>query len=489
MCGLLALALCSASLGAHAQANVTFTINGQSHALPGSTPVSIDGTPAELREVRTRPNGLQANWVDTTGAAPTGVLGAPVLSFSYTVYGPVTANNPLTVLGQPVTVTGDTVLAGVEPPIALALGTPVLISGLVDANGSLLATLVERRAVFGNRFLLTGYVQELGAQAGSLRVGEQWVSAPGIVFQDCAGGVPAVGDYLEMRANAVASFPPGSVLDTVTDARCVQPVPVGTAGAIGTLQGMVQEAPVANEFMLGNVVVRFNTATVFVFGGIDDIAPGAALFAEGTFADATHFDAESIEFLQPAVRYEVPVTPAQVTPGVSISPYGIVVLNSAQVRDQDNILANGLAQTRQVQVRGYLDRNGQAFALRVRDRGNPDVNDCGVRGPVQSVNNPLLAVQGLTIDTTGATFTDEFGTPMSAAQFFAAVQVNHLIDVSAAAFNGATRTLTGGSIVYIGAEPAVAERGASPFGGTTTIREGTAGGYAIPDTVFRNGFE
>jgi hypothetical protein len=478
-----------APLIAQAQANVSFTLNGQSHTLPGSTPVTIDGSLAELREVRTRPNGLQANWVDTTGAAPHGVLGVPVLSFSYTVYGPVTSTSPLAVLGQPVTITGDTVLAGVEPPVTLALGTPVLISGLVDANGSLLATLVERRAVFGNRFLLTGYVQELGAQPGSLRIGDQWVSAPGITFQDCAGGVPALGDYLEVRATAVASFPPGTVLDTVTDARCVQPVPVGTPGAIGTLQGMVQEAPIGNVFHLGSVAVAFTNATVFVFGGIDDLAPGAGLFAEGTFVDATHFNADSIEFLQPAVRYEVPVTPAQVTPGVSISPYGIVVLNSAQLRDQDNILANGLTQARQVQVRGYLDRNGQAFALRVRDRGNPDTNDCGVRGPVQSIANPQLTVQGLTINTTGATFTDEFGTPMTAAQFFAAVQVSHLIDVSAAAFNSTTRTLTGGAIVYIGAEPAMAERGASPFGGTTAIREGTASAYAIPDPVFRNGFE
>lgn len=178
--------------------------------------------------------------------------------------------------------------------------------------------------------------------------------------------------------------------------------------------------------------------------------------------------------------------PADVTSGESLRALGVLVRNTAQVRDEDLILANGLTQARQVEVRGYLDRVGRAYATRVRERGAPDAADVGLRGPVQTISAPRLSIQGLTVDTTGAIFRNELGQPLLASEFFGLLALDHLVDVSAAVYNAGTSTLTGGVITYIGAEPAQIPllRDGSP-----PVNAGTASGYSLTTPLFRDGFD
>ena len=464
--------------------DLTFTINGASVTMPLDTPIVIDDVPATLSDLRYRPNGMQARW-DVAGVQANVLAATPV--FSYTLIGPVTQVSPMAVLGQPLTITADTSLVGVGTSHTLPLGTNVVVAGLVDANGSVLATLVERRGAVGPRFLLTGPVLAVGAQPGTIQVGEQWVSTAGVTFADCAGATPVVGEFVELRANAVDPFPPGSVLNTVTDARCVALVPQGTVAAIGFLEGIVTAVTDATRFEIGALAITLDPTTAFVFGSLDDLDPGVAVVVHGSYVNAQTLAATEIAYVRPVVRFEVPMQPNQFVPGVSMSPFGIPVLWSAQVRDQDGYLANGIAQPRQVQVRGYIDGSGQAYATRVRDRGNVDAADTGVRGPVTAIANPLLTIQGLVIDTTGATFVDEYGAPLDAATFFAGVQVNHMVDVGGAVYNATLGTLTGGSIAWIDA-PVVVPR-LELRGTQATITSGTVGGYAFIEPMFRNDFE
>jgi Domain of unknown function (DUF5666) len=480
----------SAGVAQAQTADLTFSINGRSVTMPLNTPVVIDDVATTLDQLRYRPNGMQARWGEAVAAANNmdGALPTPI--FSFTLIGPVTQSSPIAVLGQPLTITGDTTLAGVSAPFTLPLGTPVVVAGLVDANGSILATLVERRGQMGARFLLTGQVQAVGGQPTTFQVGDQWVSAPAIAFAGCAAATPVVGEFVELRANAVTPFPPGTVLNTVTDGRCVSPVPAGTVGAAGFLQGLVTLVPAPDRFEIGSLVVTMSPTTSFVFGSLDDLDPGVAVTVDGSYVDAQTFAADVVEFVRPVVRYEAPLTPAGVTPGISLRPFSIPVLWTAQVRDEDGILANGLTQATQVEVRGYLDSSGQAYATRVRERGNPDANDVRLRGPVEAIANPFITIQGLSIDTTGDTFADEYGVTMTAPEFFAAVQIDHEVDVSGAAYNATTSTLSGGAIVHIGAEPVILPPGRAARGAAiNTITAGTAGGYAFIEPMFRDGFE
>ena len=171
-----------------------------------------------------------------------------------------------------------------------------------------------------------------------------------------------------------------------------------------------------------------------------------------------------------------------------LSPFGVEVLWTAQVRDEDGILANGLTQASQVEVRGYLDGEGQAYATRVRERGNPDPADVRLVGPLETIADPLLQIQGLTIDTSGALFEDEIGTPMTAMEFYAVVQVGEEVGVSAASYDAASSTLSGGLVSWSGVVAMPPVR-AVAGGGAGLIRAGTASSYALGDVIFEDGFE
>lgn len=476
-----ALAALAASLSLPAAAaTVDLVVGGRAFPLPDTTPVTVDGAPALLGDLVAHRNGLQAR-IDFAPAAVEGA--APTLVFAYTLMGPVTQSDPPAVLGQPLTITADTVLAFFANPPQFPVGQQLVVSGLVDANGSVLATLVEKRPAAGNAYLLGGYVQQVDVAQQRIRVGAQWVATNGVAFADCAGALPAVGDHVVLRANAIEPFPPGTVLDTVFDARCATPAPAGTPGATGFLQGLVTSAG-AGELAIGPLVVAYDATTAFEFGNADDLAPGVVVAVDGAYVDATHFAAEAIEFVRPVVRFEAPMLPSDVTPGVALRPFGIEVRRSAQVRDEDGVLANGLAQPRQVEVRGWLDAAGRAWATRVRTRGAPDAGDVVLRGPAESIADPRLVVQGLAVDTSGATFFDHDQQPMSRTAFFAALAAGDEVDVSGATWDAATRTLAGGAVTLVGTEPVP-----PPPGAAAGIVAGVARGYALPDTVFAHGFD
>ncbi|MGD9583313.1 MAG: DUF5666 domain-containing protein [Lysobacterales bacterium] len=466
--------------------NLDLNINGRPYSLADGMTIEIDGEAATAADLLHRPNGLQARWLDAPTPVTDGAV--PGLVFSYSLIGPVTDSEPLSILGQALTITADTNLAGLTAPVSLPLGTPLLVAGLVDSNGSVLASLVELRTAAGNKYLLTGSVQALGAQPSLVRIGQQWIDAGALPFTDCPGGVASVGDVLSVRANVMTGFQPGDTIDTVVDLRCVTLVPPGTVAAAGFLQGLVTTpAPTPGQFQLGGLGVQYDAQTVFLFGNADDLAEGVAVTVDGNYLDPSSFAAAAVEFVRPVVRFEAPMSVDQVVPGVSVSPFGVAVLGSAQLRDQDGILANGLSQATQVEVRGWLDGVGQAYASRVRSRGNPDASRADLRGPVETIADPLLSIQTLSVDTTGALFFDDLKSPITREQFFAALQVGFLVDVGGAQWNPLARSLTGGDVTLIGAVAPVAARRAD-LAGTGNI-SGTASGYALPDSIFSGGFE
>lgn len=460
-------------------ATQTLLVSNRTYTLPADTPVIIDELAGVLSDLHGQPAGMQVRWLASSVRG-----GAPVPVFGFTLIGPVTAVDPLQVLGQPVTITGDTVIEGFTTPDQLEIGAAMIVAGLVDPNGSVYATLAVLRGAQGNKYLLNGTVTQVVVAEPRVRVGNQWVDTVGVDFVGCATGGPVVGDYLELRADSIAGFATGDPIDTITAARCATPVPLGTAGAQGALEGIVGAGVDGESFQLGTVTIRYGTATVFEFGGPDDLEPGADVSTEGTFIDATTFTADSVEFVRPVVRFEGPMLPVDVTPGVSLRPFGVEVLNSAQLRDDDGILANGLAAPTQVQVRGWLDRNNVAFATRVRERGAADANDVALRGPLAAFSAPQLTIQGLTVDTTGATFFDADGMPLTDTAFFADLQINQVIDIGGAIWNATTRILTGGAITLLGFEHTQPVPG--PLNGVVA---GTVRSYGTPDRVFADGFD
>jgi len=192
-------------------------------------------------------------------------------------------------------------------------------------------------------------------------------------------------------------------------------------------------------------------------------------------------DGPTIQFDAPMIRLEGPIAPADVQPGAegSVTVLGNTVRRAAQLRDEDAIYASGIAQARQVELRGYLDHLGVRWATRARLRGAPDPADSRAGGPVDNVARPLLSVLGLTLDTTGATFEDPAGNAIDADTFFAGALPGASIEQSGS-WNGVD-TLVGGVVALIAPLDPPAGAGAPRSLIVGTLRGG--------DHLFADGFD
>lgn len=409
-------------------------------------------------------------------------LEAAALRFDFGIIGPVTSTAPLRILGQEITSNASTVVLNTPGLSALALGDVVSVSGHIDTNGSMLATLVVRETDPATGWRLSGYVTQVGPPAGEIRVGAQRVNY-GLVNTNNCNPAPALGDFIDLRAQAVPGFTASSVLTTLTRFDCSTAVPLGTFGAVGALEGLVTAVPAAGVFRLDAIDVLYNASTVFAFGNADELAEGVRVDVEGSFAIPTEFNATAVSFVRPVLRFQGPVNPADVVPGQSITVLGRTVRRSAQLRDEDLIQTNGLAAPRQVEVRGYVDTAGRLYSTRIRDRGTANANSVRVRGPVSTIQSPNLTVYGLRLDTSGGSFVGYSGNALSQSQFFAQLQAGVTVDAQGGVYNAGNGSVSGG--VYTLIAPDVPP----PPGPDPQFRLGTSSEAWLGETIFRNGWE
>ena len=464
-----------------ALADAVLDINGRAVVVNAQTQVMVDDSVLPPGSPLPDKPGMrvEARYATTT-TPPRGVPAAATVVFSYAVRGPVTSIVPLRVLGQEVTVTADTGLTGVPGGAIdnIVLGDHLDVSGYVDTNSSLLASFIEYLPTPTPRWLLSGYVTAVnGSEA---LIGPQRVSLADVSPIDC-GATVAAGQFVEIRADAIDGFTEASLLDTVTRLACVDPVPIGTPGALGALTGIVGTILSPSSFAFGPYVISFDATTEFRFGSADDLVPGAALEVDGVFGASPAFTAQGIQFSAPMIRLEGPVTPADVVPGAdgSVTLLDNTVRRAAQLRDEDAIYASGIAQDRQVELRGYLDHLGNRWATRARVRGAPDPGGSRAAGPVEGVARPWLSVLGLTLDSTGATFEDPAGNAIDADTFFAGALPGAIVEQTGA-WNGID-TLTGGVVALIAPLDVPPPLASTPSLIVGTLRAG--------DLLFANGFD
>jgi hypothetical protein len=476
-----------ASVGTAASADDVLDVQGRRVVVGPQTQIVVDDVLLAPGSPVPQKPGLR---VEATFAAPIGPQGvgagdpAITVIFSYALKGPVTSVDPLRVLGQEITVTADTVTAGLPGGSIgnIVVGDHVDISGYIDTNSSVLASFIEFSPTPIARWLLSGYVTAVDVDR--IALGPQQIDIAGVTPQDC-GGPPIVGQFVEIRADAMPGFDGDSVLNTVTDVRCMQPVPIGTPGALGALNGIVGTILSNTSFQFGPYVVTYDAATEFRYGSADDIVVGAALEVDGVFGENLAFTAQGIQFDAPTIRLEGPAEIADVVPGGegSVTLLDNLVHRSAQVRDEDDIFVNGINQPRQIEVRGYIDRLGNRYATRARLRGAPDPSDSRAGGPVEWVERPVLGVLGLNLDTTGALFEDPAEQPITADEFFLDAVPGALVEQNGS-WDAATHTITGGVALLIARVEPPPPR---PEG--TAGRSLIVGTLRSTDRIFAGGFE
>ncbi len=379
-------------------------------------------------------------------------------------------------------ITADTFFEGVTGLGDLTVGQEASISGYLDTNSTFVVTRLEVDTDPLPDWKISGYVSALNATHFNL--GVQQV-AIGTATVDCPEGF-VDGAYVEVKATPDPLFGLGDTLENVTEIACVPEelvtVPVGMIP--GAVEGFVALTANPNQYLVGEQLVELTVDTVFENGDADDFEEGVQVEVEGDLDTNTGvLTATSVNYLHVRFKFEEPVLPAEVGVGSHIELYGRTILITPQLRDEDNILAAGLSEETQVEVRGFADSSGQLYATRVRDRGNPDANDVTLDGQITAISDPMLSVFDVVVDTSTSVFLDAEGTPLSAAEFFALIEVGTLIGVSEASANQSTQVVSGGVIQLDAVDEPPPPFGPTAFGlGIGTLTN-------LADEISVHGFE
>ncbi len=382
---------------------------------------------------------------DVNATVSTGTLTELHLIIDYK--GPVTATNPLTVMDQGVLVTGDTVLANLTDPATLQIGDEVSISGIIAADGTLQAGRLEKESTPLSQWKIRGYLTGIDNPPGTVQMGALTIGTSGVSVVDCPASL-LVGQFVEITGSPDVNYQPGGTWQTASQLSCQAPDvdqdPDGDVPAL--VEGMVEAIIDFSSFRMNELTVVIDPNTRFDNGEAEHVDIGTRLEVQGILdSDNGILTAGIIRFLDVRIKAKGVVTPAAIVPGQSIQLFGLVFKITPQTRDDEGILANGLTADRQVEVRGFVDDNGTLYALRVRDRGNPNLQHSDLRGPVTMEASPMLNIQGVSVDTTNSQFMVG-DLLVTAAEFFDLVQIGSQVEVDDAAFDPVTGQFSGGLI-------------------------------------------
>lgn len=257
--------------------------------------ITIDGQPATAGLLAL---GQGATVQGTTAGPAVGV--ADVVVSETRVAGPISyldamgdpndasVQGHLVVLGQPVRLVRSNA-SGITriSPAGLAVGDTVGVSALASANGTLVATRIDRRAA-DLEYLVTGIVKLSDASAQSFAIGGLAIDYSGVLPTGFPGGVIHDGDL----ARVFGRVPAGSAM---LQARAIEfrlATPPGPADERIFLSGLVTRYVSSADFDVDGVPIATSAATAF--DPIDLVALNASVSVVGTLLADGRVDATRV---------------------------------------------------------------------------------------------------------------------------------------------------------------------------------------------------
>lgn len=342
------------------------------------------------------------------------------------------ADGTFVVLGQAVHSEATTVFAGFITLTDLHAGDYVEVSGFRVADGSLLASRIEKKTSVPT-------VQVQGTTSGTtsttFAIGTLLVDYTVATLKD----VPAGGLVDGLTVVAKGPTPVNGVLQ----ASEVDVVNQSLAGnRNGSLSGSV-EATASGSFQLNGQTVFTTSNTQYVNGTAADLATGSFVKVDVLISGST-IVATKIEYtvLNAPADVEADVTATGASSFELLGPGGVTITASSQTQWQDkssfNLNRMGFADLHvgdHVQVDGDQVNNAVLRATKiVRTRPSAAIV---VAGKAWSVAAPVVSILDLTIGTDDATvYTDELGNAMTAAGFFATAAGHDIIVAARRAADG-----------------------------------------------------
>ncbi len=407
----------------------SLTVNGVRFSIGAGTAVRIDDTVHPESDLR---KGMvvtvQGTFDDRTGTATE-------IEFEHGIEGQVDDKGAdFVVVGGQMVHVDDSTEFGEDNPARLGsvnIGDPISVSGTPDDKGGLRASRIDDspRAALAvddparDDFEVKGFVSSVSGTSFQLRLSPD---ATSYYVVNAAGlSLPASGAFVEVRS-AGAPFPGTPPVIGTIAATSIQ-VEDRFGGPEVEIEGIVTSGTSA-QFVVDGQTVRTDGATVWNLGAPADLVPGAKVEAEGEMGSDGVLLATRVSF-RAGVRITATIENLVFSNGSGTMTLLGVPVQIPSFADTNVALANGA----KVEVRGNPSASGSGIvALRVDANSSGNASRVFVRAVVTAKSNanpaaPTFTVLGFTITTSGAEFRSSSDAPMTAADFFAAVEAGHTV--------------------------------------------------------------
>ncbi len=405
-------------------------VNGVHYSTAGAT-ITIDGQPGTESELRVGQVVRVEGTVDASGTTGT----ARVMRFDDDVEGPVQsidlAASRLVVLGQTIVVGAGTsyddaiVPRGLE---GLAIGDRVEVSGLVNSDGLVVATRIERKPVAGS-VEVKGPASDVNTAARTLSINALTVDYAAAQLSGFAGGQPANGDLIEARGSLDGSgVLVASSLERETSGLS------GTTDDDADLEGLVTRFATATDFDVAGQRVTTTASTRYEGGGAGDLALDVNVEIEGGFDATGRIVADEVKFrrqgeleISSQVESVNLAAGSLVVLGQSVRTTEITRFEDKSAADVEQFDLSDLRVGDWVEIDAYSDASGLVATLLEREDAQVAIE---LRGVASDVLQPDFSIAGVAVTTDAQTeYRDTNGDSITDAAFFAAAATGREVKV------------------------------------------------------------
>jgi hypothetical protein len=368
------------------------------------------------------------------------------ISFENLVRGPVesvdVAGNSLVVLGQTVKVSGATVFddptGTVTDLTGIAPGDIVAVSGWFDnvdptQTNNIVARRIEKEPVpFNGELKVKGFVKSTDATAKTFKINALTVDfSTAQITNNGASATVTDGLFVDVRTHTLPTPLGGTLVAETIKVKDVKPAPA--EGAQVEVEGIITDLdPVAMTFKVGGIPVDASAV------GVAGLANGMKVEVKGTFTNGVLVlsanEAEVERELEPNVKIQALVQAVDSTAN-TITLLGKTVKVTAQTQlrdkaqDKHTFSFADLLVGDAVQVRAFVDTNGDIVAVKLERVQKPLANDI-LQGPMDTMDPATTSLTIIGIKVLGGAQTVwrlANHQTTDAATWFASTAVNTIV--------------------------------------------------------------
>jgi hypothetical protein len=418
-------------------------VNGVEFDTSGAT-FTIDDNPGVESDLQVGQVVRVSGTIDDNGITGS----ADDVVFDNEVEGAITsidvATGEIVVLGQVIVIDAATAFDDrfADPSInGLAVGDLVEVSGFPDASGVIRASRIEPGDANGD-LEVRGEVSNLDAANSHFDLNGLTVDYSGATLDDFGGGAPANGDFVEVHGSSVDAN--GVLIATRVEREDGPLDGVGNDVQV-EVEGLITRFASATDFDVAGQPVTTTSGTEFENGDAADLALDVKVEAEGFIDDSGVLVADKVSIRRENdTRIEAVVDDVDADAG-TLTVFGIAVTVDDLTRFEDNGDADlrdfslaDLAAGDFVEVRGVETPAGSdAILASELSRDDPD-DETTVQGEVDAESpEESLVILGITVQVDAQTqYRDALDNAITAADFFAAVELGTLVEAKGADLGG-----------------------------------------------------